>query len=107
MFAFKHPLGYKKVETFLSSSMAEHAAVNRRVVGSSPTWGVFLFLPLVYAVVEAPLSALDGRFHLPQKSSSRRISEIPSFRPDFLKSIALKGFQGVRGRFLRQCAALT
>ena len=26
-------------ETFLSSSMAEHSAVNRRVVGSSPTWG--------------------------------------------------------------------
>ena len=24
---------------FLSSSMAEHPAVNRRVVGSSPTWG--------------------------------------------------------------------
>ena len=23
----------------LSSSMAEHSAVNRRVVGSSPTWG--------------------------------------------------------------------
>ena len=33
----------KKVEKliFLSSSMAEHSAVNRRVVGSSPTWGVF------------------------------------------------------------------
>ena len=26
---------------FLSSSMAEHSAVNRRVVGSSPTRGVF------------------------------------------------------------------
>ena len=25
----------------LSSSMAEHSTVNRRVVGSSPTWGVF------------------------------------------------------------------
>jgi hypothetical protein len=44
MFAFETVLGYKKEETFLSSSMAEHAAVNRRVVGSSPTWGVFLFL---------------------------------------------------------------
>ena len=33
----------KKVKKliFLSSSMAEHSAVNRRVVGSSPTWGVF------------------------------------------------------------------
>ena len=26
-------------KTFLSSSMAEHSAVNRVVVGSSPTWG--------------------------------------------------------------------
>ena len=26
-------------EPFLSSSMVEHAAVNRGVVGSSPTWG--------------------------------------------------------------------
>ena len=45
-------------ETFLSSSMAEHSAVNRRVVGSSPTWGarnmesesdlvrIFLCLPI-------------------------------------------------------------
>ena len=33
-----------KVHTFmiLDSSMAEHSAVNRRVVGSSPTRGVFL-----------------------------------------------------------------
>ena len=29
----------KESKTFLSSSMAEHSAVNRRVVGSSPTWG--------------------------------------------------------------------
>ena len=28
--------------TFLDSSMVEHAAVNRGVVGSSPTRGVFL-----------------------------------------------------------------
>ena len=27
----------------LDSSMVEHSAVNRRVVGSSPTGGVFLF----------------------------------------------------------------
>ena len=26
---------------FLSSSMAAHSAVNRRVVGSSPTWGAW------------------------------------------------------------------
>ena len=28
-----------RAKIFLSSSMAEHSAVNRRVVGSSPTWG--------------------------------------------------------------------
>ena len=37
--AFSHGLGYNTIRTFLSSSMAEHSAVNRRVVGSSPTWG--------------------------------------------------------------------
>ena len=37
--AFSLGLGYNTLRTFLSSSMAEHSAVNRRVVGSSPTWG--------------------------------------------------------------------
>ena len=37
--AFSLGLGYNISRTFLSSSMAEHSAVNRRVVGSSPTWG--------------------------------------------------------------------
>ncbi len=37
--AFSLRLGYNTSRTFLSSSMAEHSAVNRRVVGSSPTWG--------------------------------------------------------------------
>ena len=32
---------------FLDSSMVEHTAVNRGVVGSSPTRGVFLFLKIV------------------------------------------------------------
>ena len=31
-----------KVYLFLNSSMVERTAVNRDVVGSSPTWGVFL-----------------------------------------------------------------
>ena len=37
---------------FLSSSMAEHSAVNRRVVGSSPTWGAeeTRFLPCLVLV---------------------------------------------------------
>ena len=32
---------------FLSSSMAEHSAVNRRVVGSSPTWGARNMRPIL------------------------------------------------------------
>ena len=32
----------KTMELFLGSSMAEHSAVNRRVVGSSPTRGAIL-----------------------------------------------------------------
>ena len=32
----------KTAEIFLGSSMAEHSAVNRRVVGSSPTRGAIL-----------------------------------------------------------------
>lgn len=32
---------YLLVVRFLGSSMVEHAAVNRRVVGSSPTRGAF------------------------------------------------------------------
>ena len=28
-------------DIILSSSMAEHSTVNRRVAGSSPAWGVF------------------------------------------------------------------
>src|SRR5665213_1876559 len=38
--------------TFLSSSMAEHSAVNRRVVGSSPTSGAKFFQ--VFRVATAP-----------------------------------------------------
>ena len=32
---------------FLSSSMAEHSAVNRRVVGSSPTWGAKIWPSMI------------------------------------------------------------
>ena len=35
---------------FLSSSMAEHSAVNRVVVGSSPTWGAEASLQVVTAL---------------------------------------------------------
>ena len=34
---------YKSVSIILDSSMVEHSAVNRRVVGSSPTRGVAIF----------------------------------------------------------------
>ena len=49
----------KIIEIFLGSSMAEHSAVNRRVVGSSPTRGAIkksrrtLFLWAVSAVGSA------------------------------------------------------
>ena len=33
---------------FLSSSMAEHSAVNRVVVGSSPTWGAVYLTTRLY-----------------------------------------------------------
>ena len=36
---------------FLSSSMAEHSAVNRRVVGSSPTWGAKKLSALVVELI--------------------------------------------------------
>ena len=41
---------------FLDSSMVEHAAVNRRVVGSSPTRGVFLL----------PGSSAEDPFFVPE-----------------------------------------
>ena len=34
----------KKAATVLSSSVVEQSAVNRMVVGSSPTWGVILHI---------------------------------------------------------------
>ena len=37
---------YMLSTVFLDSSMVEHSAVNRRVVGSSPTRGVFLYIRL-------------------------------------------------------------
>ena len=54
---------------FLNSSMAEHSAVNRRVVGSSPTWGVkkkkdhprdgpFLFFATQIKLKQIPLQKL-------------------------------------------------
>jgi hypothetical protein len=44
--------------------MAEHAAVNRRVVGSSPTWGVFSFLPLLMGMGEVSLLGLrEGKLN--------------------------------------------
>ena len=39
------------VSIFLSSSMAEHSAVNRVVVGSSPTWGAKMRKSIVMKAV--------------------------------------------------------
>src|SRR5436190_10013077 len=38
-FRSRHQIGSNRATVFRSSSMAEHSAVNRRVVGSSPTCG--------------------------------------------------------------------
>src|SRR5271154_1855524 len=40
-------VSFSRSRTLLSSSMAEHSAVNRRVVGSSPTSGAIAFNQLV------------------------------------------------------------
>ena len=61
---------------FLSSSMAEHSAVNRVVVGSSPTWGAKLLCESTRAF------SLSLGYHqackglAKDKSSSRRDSQI-------------------------------
>ena len=58
---------------FLSSSMAEHSAVNRVVVGSSPTWGAEASLQVVTALffifATVCYEAEDHRF-LPISASS-------------------------------------
>ena len=43
LFCYNNSTRFEKTsELFLGSSMAEHSAVNRRVVGSSPTRGAIL-----------------------------------------------------------------
>ncbi len=69
---------------FLSSSMAEHSAVNRVVVGSSPTWGAvnpcvshrstrIYFLYLVFCVAQAMLKAI-------RKKNSTTTATVPRDR---------------------------
>ena len=41
---------YMLSTVFLDSSMVEHSAVNRRVVGSSPTRGVLLYISIAFGV---------------------------------------------------------
>ena len=41
---------YMLSPVFLDSSMVEHSAVNRRVVGSSPTRGVLLYISITFGV---------------------------------------------------------
>ena len=43
---------YSSAFLFLDSSMVEHSAVNRGVVGSSPTRGVFI-LSIVWCIIQA------------------------------------------------------
>ena len=58
---------------FLSSSMAEHSAVNRRVVGSSPTWGAEKSL----------INRSDFFFLLPGKNLNKLIFRQTLSRPAF------------------------
>ena len=72
----KHPdLRYNNIvvdETFLSSSMAEHSAVNRRVVGSSPTWGA----------IGLDILAISSPFFVGNKVPYARLT--PSFESGYL-----------------------
>ena len=55
-------------EIFLDSSMVEHSAVNRVVVGSSPTRGVFFFLgSMVKRLRHRPFTAVT-RVQIPLES---------------------------------------
>ena len=54
------------LNVFLDSSMAEHSAVNRRVVGSSPTRGVFLFVE-GYSSIAQRQSIAAGSFFIGKK----------------------------------------
>ena len=57
---------------FLSSSMAEHSAVNRRVVGSSPTWGA----------IGLDILAISNPFFVGNKVPYARLT--PSFESGYL-----------------------
>lgn len=64
-------------QVILSSSMAEHPAVNRVVVGSSPTWGAknpkpndfgfFCISPQAGGPAWGYPSAIAARFYRPEK----------------------------------------
>ena len=61
---------------FLDSSMVEHAAVNRAVVGSSPTRGARNFKP----------ASLGGLFYYPPIARMRNMGDIYTrCRPYFIK----------------------
>ena len=59
-------------QTFLGSSMAEHSAVNRRVVGSSPTWGA----------IGLDILAISSPFFVGNKVPYARLT--PSFESGYL-----------------------
>ena len=56
---------------FLDSSMVEHSAVNRRVVGSSPTRGAFFQGSVVKRLRHRPFTAVT-RVRFPSESLRRR-----------------------------------
>ena len=62
---------------FLSSSMAEHSAVNRRVVGSSPTWGALRPDRKIWSFC-APQQIVT-RLRFGRTSSARRPAALSAF----------------------------
>ena len=63
-------------DIFLDSSMVEHSAVNRVVVGSSPTRGVFFFLgSMVKRLRHRPFTAVT-RVRFPSGSFNADVAQL-------------------------------
>ena len=60
--------------------MAEHSAVNRRVVGSSPTWGVFYYDLILWRICQRVFCTHSLGFRLRGLSSEVDNLLILSFR---------------------------
>ena len=82
---------------FLSSSMAEHSAVNRRVVGSSPTWGAKGYG--LYRVLFCYVCVLQARARTPSATLLRNACSRPRVQlSDESFGSAPRAFQGKSAR---------